>query len=181
MAQDEEIEIVLHSNAEFVAQQYAKAFNTLDVEPIALLLDRAVKHTFNLSGVNHFSIQGESRYLGYLYKTFLHLKNEKASINAAVRFIENKGLIMPCIVMQPPHRLSIIYPSPYNDYNKEYVKEQSMECELFLYLRIIEGLLYRVESGNLFYSTNNAERKEVLMANGYNGEVKFVERNEKQR
>jgi hypothetical protein len=169
------MEIVLHNNAEFVTQQYAKAFNTLDVGHIALLLHNSMKHTFNLSGVNDFSIQGSSKYLGYLHQTFSQLKNEKVSLNVEVRFIENKGAIIPCIVMQPPHRLAIIYPSPYKDYNKASVKELAMECELFLYLEIYEGLVHSVCSGNLFYNTNNIERKEVLMAEGYDDTVKFVE------
>jgi hypothetical protein len=160
------------NNAEFIAQQYAKALNTLDVEPIAFLLDKNFKFIFPVASDRRSGITTDIRYIGQLYKSFAELKKEGIAVKAEVRHFMYEDRVVPCVVLLPPQEVKIIYPiTYYSDLNHHSFYHKShknvFENEVLLTLHIGNKLLWKVEALHLLKNDKKTISSTI-------GEIKFV-------
>ncbi|MEY2828234.1 MAG: hypothetical protein RIQ33_92 [Bacteroidota bacterium] len=160
------------NNAKFAAQQYAKALNTLDVEPIAFLLQDDFKFIFPLSKGTKDGITTDIRYVGYLYKTFSEMRKEGVFVKAEVRHFMYEATVVPCIVLLPPQDVRLIYTKrdfneSYSDiYHRRYSKHV-YENEVLFALHMHNKLLRKVEVFHLYKTDKKTMSSEL-------GEIKFI-------
>ena len=129
--------------ADHIASQYAKAFNTMDVSHIAPLLHRNFKFLYPTK-VSRGGITTNIRYPGQLYLTFMRMKEAGHTISAATCHMLVGGVPMAGLILQPPHNRDLIFPSMDETFIEE-VQLALPETEVYIFIRIKQGLLFKAE------------------------------------